>query len=518
MVRHRVKIFDAGFITALLAAATLFAFEFDVFETQSGLDAAETRIDLDEMMALSTLLVLCVLGYTFRRAREHARENAKRLAAEKEVMALALHDPLTGLPNRRQFDDALKSAMTATPSAPEAHAVLMIDLNGFKKINDVYGHPAGDRALIHVAARLLRAIRPGDLVARLGGDEFAVLVRNVAGAGGAASLARRIVDGLAAPVADGEARHQLGAGIGVALASAQDATAADELLRRADVALYRAKAERISTVRFFEPVMDERLRERDALERALREAVENDELTMLFRPGAEVEDGRVASFEAQAIWRHRDFGELAPDRYLPVAEDAGLLGRLAEQTLRKACAAASRWPDDVRLSFTLPGALLADPSFGLRVVAALAETRLSPRRLDLEIDEGALIRNADVADDLLAPLREIGVSIVASHFGTGYSDLRRLHGLGLDRVKIDRSFVEAMDHDRKAATMVKALIGIGQGLDLKVVADGVSGERQRAALAAQGCDEALGTLIGGPVSAEEAAAMVRCDEPARARG
>jgi diguanylate cyclase (GGDEF)-like protein len=508
IVRHRVKILDAGFLLVVLAVATLFAFEVDIFDNAPGVSRKQETIELDELLVLTTLVMGGVLFYTWRRAAEHKRENALRVAAEKEVLSLALQDPLTGLPNRRQFDGAIKTALGSAPTAPEAHAVFLVDLNGFKKINDVHGHPVGDQVLIHVGSRLMRAMRDGDLVARMGGDEFAVLARNVAGAEGAATIALRMIESLAAPVVIGDVRHTVGCGIGVAL-SPHDGCLADDLMRKADVALYRAKAEKASAVRFFEPEMDARVHERDALERALRESMDSGAFAVWFQPSQRAGQAGVAGFQAVARWPHPTLGALEAERFLPIAEEAGVLGALTEQLLRKAAAAAAAWPADVRLSFTLPGALLADRAFGLRILAALAASGLSPDRLDLEVDEGALIRDAEAAGLLLNPLRASGVSLVASHFGTGYSDLRNLNKLQLDRVKLDRSFVSAMTDDRQAAVMVRALIGIGQGLDIDVIADGVGTAAQQAALAAQGVNQGQGALFGGPLTAEDAARLAR---------
>ncbi|HZZ31060.1 MAG TPA: EAL domain-containing protein [Phenylobacterium sp.] len=505
-IRHRVKIFDLGFVAVLLAVATLFAFEVDVFENAPGEPPKEQTLELDEVLLLSVIAVGGALFYTFRRAREHKHENRLRIAAEREVMNLALHDPLTGLPNRRQFDDALKNALNVMPTAPEAHAVLMLDLNGFKKINDVYGHPVGDQALIHVGARLLRAVRDGDLVARFGGDEFAILARNIAGAEGATTVALRIIEALAAPVAIDGFRHSVSGCIGVAL-SPHDGQTAEALLRKADIALYRAKAERRPTLRFFEEEMDRRLHERDELERALRAAVAGEGFELRFQP-TRGSAGQVVGFEAVPRWRHPTLGELEPDRFFAIAEETGLLRELTERLLHSACAAACGWPRDVRLSFNLPSALIADHAFGLRILAVLGETGLAPVRLNLEIDEGALIRHTEAAQALLGPMRSAGVAIVADNFGTGYSDLQNLHRLKLDGIKIDRTYVEAMLNDRQAAVMVKALIGIGQGLDLSVTADGVGSEGQRAALIAQGCDLGQGELHGGPLSAVQAQTLV----------
>lgn len=504
-MKHRVKIFDIGFVLVILSVFALFVFEFDVFLHRGQTTYQEQQVEIDELLILSTLVVSGALFYTWRRAREHRRENDRRIEAEAEVLKLALQDPLTGLPNRRRFDEALKSALSHVPAAPEAHALLLLDLNGFKKINDLHGHPVGDQALIHVGARLLRAVRDRDLVARLGGDEFAVLVHNAAGAEGATNTALRVIEGLASPVVIGGVQHHVGAAIGVAL-SPHDGCEPEELLRKADVALYRAKAERRSTVRFFEPAMDAALREREELERALMTAIGANAVLLRFQP-VHRGDGRIVAFEAQPRWPHAS-GELGPDRFFPIAEETGWLGRLVEQLLRKGCATASLWPSDVRLHFNLPGALLTESTFGLRIMQVLAETALPPRRLGLEIDEGALFREAEAAQAMLAPLRRMGVTVTADHFGTGYSDLKNLRRLELDAVKIDRSYVAGMTQDRKAAVMVKAMIGIGQGLDLVVMADGVANEQQRAALAAQGCDQAQGGLYGVGLSADDALAAV----------
>lgn len=506
IVRHRVKILDGGFVAVLLAAAALVAFEIDIFATEGMVSSRQETLELNELLALVALTLGGVLFYTWRRAREHARENARRLEAEREILTLAMQDPLTGLPNRRQFDEALRSALAALPAEPEAHAVLLLDLNGFKKINDVHGHPVGDQVLIHVGARLMRAVREGDLVARLGGDEFAVLARNVAGAEGATSIALRIIESLSTPVTVDGVRHVVGTAIGVAL-SPHDGAGADDLLRKADVALYRAKVERVSTVRFFETEMDARLQERESLERALRTAVAEGGFVLRYQPSRRA-DGQVVAFEAQPHWPRPGGGELDPERFLPIAEEAGLLGALTEQLLTRACADAAAWPGEVRLAFNLPGALLADHAFGLKILKVLADTHLAPRRLDLEIDEGALIREAEHAQALLGPLRRAGVCVVADNFGTGYSDLQNLHRMKLDGVKIDRSYVEAMTHDRQAAVMVRALIGVGQGLDLAITANGVGTPRQQEALAAQGCDLGQGALYGEALAPDAALALV----------
>lgn len=498
LARPHVRIFDAGFVAVVLAVAAWIALQVDVFQTTPA--ARPQIIEVDEFFVLTTLLMCGILFYAWRRAREHRRENALRLAAEKEVLHLAMQDPLTGLPNRRRFDKALAAAMTELPSAPEAHAVLLLDLNGFKRINDVFGHPTGDQVLIHVGARLLRAVREGDLVARLGGDEFVILARNVAGAEDATSIALRIIEELATPIVIGQARHPVGTAIGIALAPA-DGTEAAELLRKADVALYRAKASRESSLRFFEAAMDQHLQERDALERAVGPGLERGEFHLRYEPSRSA-DGTITAFEALPRWNHPALGEIAPDRFLPIAAKAGQLASLAESLLATACAAARDWPPAVRLAFNLPAALLPDMGFGDRILHVLTQAGLDPARLQLEIDEGALIRDPAKALALLEPLQAVGIAVVADHFGTGYSDVTNLNRLRLDGVKIDRSYVAAMAHDPQAAVMVRALIGIGQGLNLAVTADGVATEEQRQALQSQGC-----ALLQGRAGEEELTAQ-----------
>ncbi|HZL30075.1 MAG TPA: diguanylate cyclase [Pseudolabrys sp.] len=402
MTKHRTKIFDLGFILVLLGAATLFMFEVDVFQNEGSLSPKQETIELDELLVLTTLTMFAALAYTWRRAREHKRENARRIAAEKEILVLALQDPLTSLPNRRQFDEALRAALQKVPAAPEAHAIFMLDLNGFKKTNDVHGHPVGDEVLIHVGSRLLSAVRDGDLVARLGGDEFAVLARNVAGPEAATTIARRMIDGLTSPISAGGVRHTIGTAIGIAL-SPQDGETVEEILRKADVALYRAKSERVSSLRFFEPEMDSHLREREILETALRQAVAENAIVLRFKPVVDGRTGKVTAFEALPQWVHPDLGEVASDRFMPVAEDIGLVSALTEQLMRKACATAANWPSNIRLSFNVTAAQLKVPTFGVHLLAILGASGLAPIRLDLEIDEGILIRHTEATQVILEP-------------------------------------------------------------------------------------------------------------------
>jgi predicted signal transduction protein with EAL and GGDEF domain len=367
--------------------------------------------------------------------------------------------------------------------------------------------------LIEIGARLRRAVREGDLVARLGGDEFAILAPDLSGLDAAASMAERMVALIDVPVRTRATDHPIAAAIGIALMPQHGDKS--EALRKADIALYRAKGGSRSAVCFFEDEMDGQVRERDAIERELRTALDADLIRPYFQPHIDLRTGRVVGFEALARWHHPVLGDMRPDQFITVADDCGLIGQLTDQLLRRACAAALQWPDDVLLSFNISACQLRDPTLGLRLMAALAETGLSPSRLEIELAESALVFDLDHARTVLGALRETGVKIALDDFGTGYSSLYHLRAFKFDRIKIDRSFVEMMGSDPEAAAIVRALIGLGSGLNLNVTAEGVETAQQEAALRAQGCTQAQGFRFSRAVPAEETIAMVggRADSP-----
>lgn len=504
IVRHRFTIMDTALIGAVTLVGGLFAWQTKVFPKQS--PAFETKVlEIDEVLALAAI----AFGlFAFSRLRAQLRESQRRKTAEAEARALALEDPLTGLPNRRQFDAALKAALAAPPGADAAHAVMMLDLNGFKRINDVHGHPVGDEALIQTATRLRHAVREGDLVARLGGDEFAVLALQVSGAEAATGLALRIIDSLALPVEAGGREHRLGTGIGIALAP-QDGADPETLIRKADLALYLAKAEGVSALRFFEPEMDRRVREHDRLERDLRAAIGTPSVRPYYQPLIDLKTGDLIGFEALARWTHPQFGEIEPRRFIPIAEDAGLIGALTDSLLSTACRDAAGWPSG-KLSFNLSPRQLNDQTLGLRILGFLAAAGLPPHRLELEITESALVGDMEAAQQILGGLRQSGVKIALDDFGTGYSSLYHLRNFKLDTIKIDRSFIASMAEDSEAAAIVKALIGLGTGLGLAVTAEGVEDADQQAWLTKEGCQQAQGFLFGRAVPAAEAQALATC--------
>lgn len=486
-------------IAAVLVAAYL-TFEVTVFEKQGTVSAREREIELDEALLLGGVLAVGLLVFAFRVNLAQKREMRRRIDAEHHARELAFQDGLTSLPNRRQFDDALREAVAALPRAGAAHAVLLLDLNGFKQINDVHGHGMGDEVLIVVAQRLMTAIRNGDLVARLGGDEFVILARHVAGVEAATNVALRAINALQKPIVTGSSQHQVGAGIGIALIP-HDGTDPAEIMRKADVALYRAKAERRSALRFFESQMDDQVRERDAMERALREAVESNAIQTVYQPSVDLQSGAVVGFEARLRWTHPRLGEVAPERFVAIAEEAGLIHDIAARSLTEACTTAAGWPREVTLSVDLYPGQLKDAQFTQRVMDALAQAGLAASRLEIEITESALVQDMDAAREILGGLRAKGVRIALDNFGTGYSNLFHLMSIRLDKIKIDRRLIE-MSADGGTA-VVKALVGLGAGLGLTVAAEGIDETRQSASLRSSGCEVGQGHLFGAVVSAAE---------------
>jgi diguanylate cyclase (GGDEF)-like protein len=501
VIRHRIAIKDLSLIFAVVLVATFLAFEFDIYENEDSITRHEETIELDESLTLGGILCIGLLIFAARRYREQKQETRLRVAAEQHVRKLAFQDPLTGLANRRQFDDALNAAIAAPPGAGATHAVFLLDLNGFKRVNDVYGHGIGDELLIIVSRRLVSAVREGDLVARLGGDEFAILAQHLMGAEAATSIALRVLHAVEQPITAGKSDHHVGSGIGIALIPG-DAATVQEALRKADVALYRAKSERRSAVRFFEEEMDRRVQERDRIDRDLRDAIDADLIRPLFQPVFDLRTKNVVGFEAIPRWISSSMGEISRDRFIPIAEENGLIHRLFERLLWQSCAAAASWPQDVTLALDIFPSQLKDRGLSARIISILEASGLAPARLALEITENALVRDLEAAQETLGSLRMAGVRIVLDNFGTGYSSLYHLRNFKLDKIKIDRSFIESL-RSQESAEIVSALVGLGHGLGLTVTAEGVENTEQRVSLLTTGCEQGQGFLFSGAVPAEQ---------------
>jgi diguanylate cyclase (GGDEF)-like protein len=501
MFRHRFAIQDLSVVLAVALVTTYLAFGLDIYANQDSVSVREKTIELDEALSLGGILCIGLLIFAVRRYREQKQETRRRIAAEQYARELAFQDPLTGLANRRQFDEALNAAIAAPPRSGASHAVFILDLNGFKQVNDVYGHGIGDQLLIIVAQRLTAAVREGDLVARLGGDEFAILARHLMGPEAATSIALRILQALEEPISAGKSKHQVGSGIGIALIPS-DATSLQEALRKADVALYRAKSERRSALRFFEQEMDRRVQERDRLDRDLRAAIAADMIHPVFQPVFDLKTKTVVGFEAMPRRIDGSMGEIQLDRFIPVAEENGLIHELFERILKQSCAAASAWPQHVTLAIDIFPSQLKDRALSSMILSVLQSSGVAPERLEVEITESALVRDLEGAQDVLGSLRRAGVRIVLDNFGTGYSSLYHLRNFKLDKIKIDRSFIDSLG-SRESAGIVSALVGLGHGLGLSVTAEGVEDSEQQASLLKTGCENGQGFFFSRAVPSEQ---------------
>jgi diguanylate cyclase (GGDEF)-like protein/PAS domain S-box-containing protein len=429
----------------------------------------------------------------------------ERKRTEARIARLAHYDSLTDLPNRAAFNECFTSVLERAAASGESFAVLSVDLDRFQEINDVFGHSAGDRLLRAVAERLSAAVE-GAFLARVGGDEFAAIVTDVPVPTQTARLGERL---LAAVAEDFEFDGQcvrIGLSAGIALYPL-DGTDATSLIGNADAALYRAKADGRGALRYFEPEMDYRLRERRALLHDLRSAVERGEFVAYYQPQAKI-DGEVIGFEALARWHHPTRGEIPPATFIPIAEESGVVPAIGEWMLREACREAASWPKRLHIAVNLsPVQFRYGDLVGL-VHQVLIDSGLSPNRLELEITESVLIDDLPRALSILRRLKGLGVCIAMDDFGTGYSSLSNLQAFPFDKIKIDRSFISDLERSPQSATIVRAVIALGRGLDLPVLAEGVETQSQLAFLSHEACAEVQGYLVGRPLPISNYAMLV----------
>jgi diguanylate cyclase (GGDEF)-like protein len=503
--------------TSDLVIISMFSVVIFVAEYLSDLAEHLFRFALDykEWEVDNAIFVLILMSFGFgifsyRRVKELSAEMKARQSAEREAKKLARHDPLTGLPNRRFFVERLNEVLLTTAVESQS-AVLMLDLDGFKSINDAYGHAAGDQVLIKFAQRISAIMASGAVFIRVGGDEFAVIAPKIESRASAAALARRIIAAVAEPFLVGQIWTSVGVGIGIAVAPSNGLDP-ELLVQRADRALYRAKAEGRSCIRFFEPDMDAHVERRVAIEHELRTAMANRTIVPYYQPVVTFESRRVVGFEALARWNCDKLGWVAPDVFIGVAEEIGVISELGDQLLRQACLDARHWPAGLMLAFNISGIQLRDPTIGLRILAILDQTGFSPRRLELEITETALVDNIKVAQTVINQLRQAGVRIALDDFGTGYATMSQLLSLKLDRIKIDRSFVDRLGKNKECTTIVRAVLGLASGFELETTAEGVESDEQLALLKADGCQQGQGYLFSKAVPANEVQALLENHE------
>jgi len=427
------------------------------------------------------------------------RDIRERKAAEERIHHMAHHDALTGLPNRVLFHDRLTQAVARAKRTGNTVAVLCLDLDRFKNVNDLNGHAVGDELLRQVAQRLGANIRADDTVARLSGDEFAIIQVGVSHPDGPAIMAERLVQSIAKPFDLGGQQTLIGTSIGISLFPG-DGEKGEDLVRAADTALYRAKEAGRSTFRFFEAAMDSRLQERRHLERDLRQAMAERQLELHYQPLAHCDNARLIGFEALLRWTHPERGAISPAEFIPLAEECGLIMQLGSWVLRTACQEAVTWPEDKIVAVNLSPIQFRHADMAKEVLTILDQTGLAANRLELEITEGVLIDDTDRTLETLNALKAAGVRISLDDFGTGYSSLSYLHRFPFDKIKIDRSFIWEMEKNPDSMSIVRAVIALGRSLRITVTAEGVETPNQLALLQNENCDQAQGFLLGRPLA------------------
>ena len=434
-------------------------------------------------------------------------EIEQREKSQAMIEHLAHHDALTGLGNRLLFHKELGDALAHKQRQGGELAVLFIDLDGFKTINDTLGHGAGDSLLKHLASRLRNDLREGDKIGRLGGDEFAIIQFGHEQPREATALAARLIELIGTPFSIDNQTLTVGASIGIAVANSEHHDSA-QLLRAADLAMYRAKADGRGRFQVFDPQMDRQAQERRELEAALRAAVEQDTLEIHYQPFANLQTGRISGFEALARWTDLRLGVVPPDTFIPLAEELGLIDLIGERILKRACADAARWPPHIKVAVNVSAAQFKSGQLFGAVAGALAVSGLPPERLELEVTESIFLQGSESNCALLGRLGELGVQISLDDFGTGYSSLSYLRSFNFSKIKIDKSFIRDLSTSQSSAAIVRAVCGLARSFGATTTAEGVETNDQLAHIRAEGCTDMQGYYFSKPLPVGEIPALL----------
>lgn len=433
--------------------------------------------------------------------RGTATDVTEEVEARRRIEYLSQHDALTGLPNRTRLQEFLDGKLEAAPTHEQPLVMLSVDLDRFKPVNDLLGHAAGDHVLTEVSRRLAECVRSGDLVARTGGDEFVLILTDIGSQEQIEAFCRRLINSIEKPVVINDQEVFVSASIGIAIAP-NDAIQATELLRYADIALYEAKAGGRNTWRFYAGGMNAKIIERRRLESDLRYAIKHGELRLHFQPRIRISDGQMVGAEALVRWQHPERGMIAPDIFIPIAEETGLIVPLSDWVLHTACGAASSWQKDVFVSVNLSPTEFQRGNLIARVQKTLADTGFDPARLELELTESVMLDDAASALDVMIGLKALGVRLSLDDFGTGYSSLSYLRSFPFDGLKIDRSFVNTLGENENDKSIIQAIVELGRALSLTITAEGIETVEQLALLKAVRCDEGQGYFLSRPLDSE----------------
>ncbi len=457
------------------------------------------------LFGAAVLFLFTVLVFTHMR-----RMIGEMLEAEQYAKHLAGHDTLTGLSNRMSFMEQLAKELGRLPREATGIAIMFIDLDKFKEVNDTLGHAAGDMLLVEIARRLGGVLRSSDTLARLGGDEFAIVQTQVRNISDAESLARRLLDVAGEPFDLNGAEAYIGLSIGIVMAP-ENGVVAEDLMRYADVALYRSKSEGRNRFSFFETAMDDSVRLKQLVESDLRAAIERDEMSLLYQPQVSADGSRIVAVEALVRWNHPVEGMIQPDRFIGLAEERGLIVPLGEWVMRKALEDSLNWRS-IAISVNVSAVQFKQRDFVATVARLLDETGFDPSRLEIELTESVVVDDADGAENAMMELRAMGVRLALDDFGTGYSSLIYLRRFAFDKIKIDKSFLESMEATGESAILVHSIVHLGRALGLTVTAEGVETEEQQRFLQAVGCHQLQGYHFSRPVPAIEISRMLNRGE------
>lgn len=462
----------------------------------------------DQAMVSALLLNIALILLVWRRTANLSSEVDVYRQAEVRAKHLAITDPLTNLFNRRAVKDKTADLSARASRRGKTTAFMMLDLDGFKKINDLYGHDCGDQLLREMADRMRDTVPPSSILARLGGDEFGIcMVFEPEFPETVDRVAEDLIEALARPVALGDIDHSVTASIGIARPEI-DCESIDMLIRRADIALYAAKKNGRNGFCWFENGMEIELRTRNSLEADIRAAIPNGEFVPYFEQQIDLATGKLAGFEMLARWVSPVRGLISPDEFIPVAEDCGMIGDLSLSIIRQAMLEAKHWDPELTISVNISPVQLKDPWLAQKIVKLLVETGFPANRLEVEITESSLFKNLSLAQSIVGSLKNQGIQIALDDFGTGYSSLAHLRALPFDRIKIDRSFVATMLENTESAAIVSAITGLGASLSVPITAEGIEDEALIEKLHALGCTKGQGWYYGQPMSVEQVTAML----------
>ncbi|MCA3565644.1 MAG: EAL domain-containing protein [Methylocystis sp.] len=466
---------------------------------------------LDRLLPIAIFSALAIIVFAWLSYSHVTRVTANMLRSEEKAQHLAGHDTLSGLPNRLRFTEHLSALMTRLHREETGLAVLFVDLDKFKEVNDTFGHSAGDLVIIGCAERMASQLRARDVLARFGGDEFAIIQTGVHSPLDAEVLAKRLIEAIRPAFQIGDAEAYVGASIGIALAPSNGTDAA-ELMRLADIAMYRAKNGGRNRACFFEQQMDDTLRIRKVVEDDLRHAISRNELELHYQPQVSADGSRIVGVEALVRWRHPIYGIIPPLEFIGIAEERGLIVQLGEWVIRRACRDAAAW-GDISVACNVSAIQFRQADFVQSVAKALEDTAFDPARLELELTESVVVADADQAENSIMELRSMGVKLALDDFGTGYSSLIYLRRFAFDKIKLDKSFLDSLEDTGESAILVHSIVHLGRALGLTVTAEGVETTEQQRFLQAVGCHLLQGYLFSNPVQADKMTRLIAMERP-----